>query len=439
MKVIDKVCVGCTHCMTVCPVSAIRIGQGKAKIDVDKCIDCGMCLKVCPQRAIIVNQDDFTKIYKYKYRVALIPTILIGQFSKTISESKILSIIKDIGFTHYFEVDNTADILTEESQKYQKNHKQIKPLISPFCPAIVRLIQTRFPSLVDNIINLKPAIDISAMYYRKKLMNKGIENSDIGVFYITPCAAKIAAIKNSEETQNINGVINMDFLYNKIRLALENETEEDMIENKEELTLSYTGYNWSLTNGEIEHFEGRCLAIDEIHNVIEFLESLEDGQILNVDFLELRACDESCAGGVLTTENRFVAAERIRTRSRNIRYNHKKTKEFKELQKLRRYLTENIEHGSIEAKPTMLLDENMFEALKKMEKVQRILKILPQTDCGVCGAPKCKDLATDIVQGKAKTLQCIFIQRKILRDKLMDTKDTFEITDDIWGIEKRAD
>ena len=46
---------------------------------------------------------------------------------------------------------------------------------------------------------------------------------------------------------------------------------------------------WSLTNGEANHSEGRCLAIDEVHNVIEFLEKLENEEITDIDFLELRA------------------------------------------------------------------------------------------------------------------------------------------------------
>ena len=32
--------------------------------------------------------------------------------------------------------------------------------------------------------------------------------------------------------------------------------------------------------------------------------------------LELRACDESCAGGVLTTQNRFLTVERLRKRAK---------------------------------------------------------------------------------------------------------------------------
>ena len=75
---------------------------------------------------------------------------------------------------------------------------------------------------------------------------------------------------------------------------------------------------WSQTGGGAKHFSGRCLAIDEIHNVIDFLERMETtSEVRNVDFLELRACDRSCAGGVLAVANRFLTAERIMKRSMN--------------------------------------------------------------------------------------------------------------------------
>ena len=91
-------------------------------------------------------------------------------------------------------------------------------MISSFCPAIIRLIQVKYPSLVDNIMKVNPPIDISAMYYREKLKASGIHEEQIGLFYATPCAAKIAAVKSpvGEIESAINGVININFLYNRI-------------------------------------------------------------------------------------------------------------------------------------------------------------------------------------------------------------------------------
>lgn len=135
---------------------------------------------------------------------------------------------------------------------------------------------------------------MAAFYCRRVLRDRGAHNAEIGVFYVTPCAAKIAAVKSpvGEESTPISGVINMDFIYNKISRTLRNKGElphgDDHAYSVDPDTLV-----WSLTNGEASCVNGRTLAIDGMSNVTEFLEQLENDEISGVDYLELRACDEA--------------------------------------------------------------------------------------------------------------------------------------------------
>ncbi|MDQ1769480.1 4Fe-4S dicluster domain-containing protein [Labilibaculum sp. A4] len=437
LKVVEKACIGCTHCMNVCPTSAIRVKNGIADINKNACVDCGECLNSCPVNAIIVEQDDFSQIFHYKQRVALLPTVLLGQFPDDISEKQIYSVILELGFTHVYEVDETADILTEVTKTYMQKHHQERPFISSFCPAIVRLIQVKFPALVEHIIHLKPVIDISAIFYREKLKNEGFSDDEVGIFYVTPCAAKIAAVKSpvGEDKSFIDGVINMDFIYNKVLLSIKQNKSKEL---KYELNkhISRRSIGWTLTNGEASQYSGRCLAIDEIHNVIEVLEKLENEEITDVDFVELRACDHSCAGGVLTTENRFLAIERLRKRADWYHRNKPIILEPKEIEEYRPYLLENISIKSIEPRSILSLDTDMMEAMKKMEKINRILKVLPSIDCGACGAPRCQALAEDVVQGKAKMTQCVFLQKMLTKEGLITPQESFDISENTWGVKR---
>lgn len=51
----DK-CIGCTACVGVCPVSAIKMIDGIAYIDKNICIKCGVCESVCPVDAIKIEK-----------------------------------------------------------------------------------------------------------------------------------------------------------------------------------------------------------------------------------------------------------------------------------------------------------------------------------------------------------------------------------------------
>ena len=440
---LDKdACIGCSHCMKACPTQALRVYDGKATLMPDRCIDCGNCFKACPTRAIYVKQDDWNKILSFPCRVALIPSVFMGQFPSEISVSRIYGILKELGFTHIIETESAVPIYTAAKNKYAAENPNIRPLISSFCPAIVRLIQVRFPGLVDNLIPIKAPIDITAAYIKRKLMKEGdYHEEDIGLFYITPCAAKIAAIKNpvGEEKSPIDGIINMDAVYNqvykRIKLQGKNFKEQKLPVSQ----LSADSVLTSLTNGERRLSNAHhSYSIDELHNVIEFLEKVENDEIDDVDFLELRACDQSCPGGILTCDNRFLIAERMFARARKLADRERRGEQAKdhELEEERTFLMRNIKVGEIKPRSMLILDENTSKALEKMTKINEIRAMLPHTDCGACGAPDCDSLARDIVCGNAELSDCIFIQRNLEARGSMSSDEATKILEIIWGSQK---
>lgn len=439
LKIREDLCIGCSHCMSVCPTEAIRVRNGKSWLMADRCVDCGECFRVCPVSAIIIDHDDFNYIFDYKYRIALVPAVFTGQFPEDVSMRQITSVLMDIGFTHVYEVENGVDIVKGAIQQTVKDNPDIKPLISSFCPAIVRLIQVKFPALVENIMLLKPPLDISAIHIRKTMADHGIPESETGIFYITPCAAKIAAIKDpvGEISSSITGVINMDVLFNKVYRQVKRKNIQSCTVPMGRM-LSKESRCWALTNGEASQIEGRSLAIDGIRNVTDFLERLENEEVSGIDFLELRACDESCAGGVLTASNRFLTAERLRNQ---VESNHPEEEyahpdDLAPISENKDYLLQQIGIEEVKPRSMMKLDENMSEAMKKMEKVNRIMQLLPMVDCGICGAPSCQALAQDIAQGKALPNQCIFIQKILEQKGELSLDDSIKIMQGIWGYGK---
>ena len=432
LKVNEDKCYGCTHCITLCPADAIRIRNGKAKIRKDWCVHCAVCMNACPVDAFYVEQDDFDKIFDFKFRVALVPAVMIAQFPSNVTEAEISSAMKEIGFTHIFQTEHTVDVVNAEMLEFQKKNN-LKPLISSFCPAVVRLIQVRFPSLVDNIITIKPPIDASAIFLRKKFLDEGIPKEDIGLFYVTPCAAKIAAVKSpvGEEKSSVDGVINMNFIYNKAYQVIKNKSVKGAGSKGNKLpNLGSKSIQWTLTNGEIPYMKGRCLAIDEIHNVIEFLEKVENEEITDVDFLELRACDESCAGGILTVGNRFLTVDKLRKRADLYKDIHGMPEDLEPYQE---YLRKRLTVQPVEARSMLILDEDRNRALQKMLQVQKMMCFLPGIDCGACGSPKCQSLARDIVRKEANLSHCVFIQRNMEKNKKLHGDHAIRIIEKVWG------
>jgi Na+-translocating ferredoxin:NAD+ oxidoreductase RNF subunit RnfB len=430
----EDICIGCSHCMNICPTEAIRVVRGKAHLLPNRCIDCGECYRVCPVGAIMVEQDDFDLIYRFPVRVALIPSVFTGQFPESTSPAGILQAVYELGFTHVYEVEEGVEFLLGQFRKLIAEKPGTRPLISPFCPAIVRLIQVKFPTLAGNIIRLKAPLDITALKVRHRLELEGNAPGSIGIFYVTPCAAKIVAVKSpvAEDHSGIDGVINMNFLYNKVYRILRQHRPATGLPVPS--TLSGRAVCWSLTHGEAGNIpEGRSLAIDEINNVIEFLEKVENEEIDGIDFLELRACDESCAGGILCPGNRFLTVDKLRKRASQCVSPENSQEGKGEPARVEHFLEENTRTGEIKPRSMLKLDDHVAEAMIKMKRIYELNRLLPQVDCGICGSPSCKSLAEDVVQNEAGIRQCIFIQKVMEQNGTLDQKESVEIMRSIWG------
>lgn len=437
LKFKRDLCIGCSHCTGVCPTGAIHIEDGHPILDPNRCIDCGRCYLACPVNAIYIEQDDFQAIYNYKCPVVLLPSIFSAQFPEKNSQRSILSAIYHLGFKYIYEVEKSVDVIKEVVEKIVKDNASKRPIISTFCPAIVRLIQVKFPSLIPNLLLIKPPLDSTSMYIRKNLETQGIPAEDIGIFYVSPCAAKIAAIKSpvGDKLSPVDGVINMNYLYNKVFRVIK-QGEYQLCDDEFDFhPISKRSLMWPLTGGEIYGLkDGRNLAIDEVHNVVDFLEKLENEDIDNIDYLELRACDESCAGGILCASNRFLVAERQKKRAEQKAENV--TKEENKLLNYKDYLKENISVGKVEPRSIDKLDDDISIAMRKMKKSFEINAKLPQVDCRICGYQSCKALSEAIVNGKADIRQCIFVQRMLEQTDKQTSYESINIERKIWGNKK---
>ncbi|KWW32021.1 MAG: Fe-S cluster domain-containing protein [bacterium P3] len=438
LQVDEPRCIGCSRCMKTCPTEAIRIYGGKASIQEHRCIDCGKCYEVCPAQAIAIKDDDFESIHNYPHSVALLPAVFMGQFPDEISVSRVYATLQELGFAHVMEVESAAMIYADAKNKYALSHADRYPLISSFCPAIVRLIQIKYPSLTENVMPIKVPLDLSAMYAVAELQRRGVPREEIGLFYITPCAAKIAAVKApvGEERSLIDGVINMNLLYNRVYKHIKDMGKNHQYPPQSRQRLSADAILSTLTNGERRICAAkRSYAIDGIQNVMDFLDKLENEEVEGVQFLELRACDQSCAGALLSCDNRFLCGERMYARARKAaeRERNGEMPRDREMDKYKEYLIENSLVDEVEPRSMMVLDTDISKALEKMEKIERMKVHLPQIDCGVCGAPTCEAFATDVVCQRADLHRCVFYRIHLEQTGKMQLAEGAANMMRVWG------
>ena len=395
----DK-CKGCITCMKRCPTEAIRVRNGKAKVLYERCVACGECVRLCPHQAKLASFDSFDVINNYKYKIAVVAPALYGQFNNLDDINIILNGLLQIGFDDVFEVSRAAELVTAATKKYMKHHKyQQRPIISTACPAVLELILVRFHSLADRLLPMKAPVDIAINLAREEAVKKGVKKEDIGVFFISPCPAKVFALKTGMglEKPEADGVLSIAEVYKKLLPAMKSLTEVKPLAKSGSLGLS-----WASGGGEAAGVcDVKFLAADGIENVINVLKELEDDKLQYLDFVELNACNGGCVGGVLNVENPFVAKARIRALRKNLKYTA--SEPIAEDKDESFYLWDKMP----EVKDVFRLDENRRVAMQKLAVIENVLSTLPGLDCGGCGAPSCRAFAEDVAANEVSKDECV--------------------------------
>lgn len=415
----DK-CKGCTNCIKRCPTQAIRVRAGKAHILKDLCIDCGECIRVCPHHAKYASRDSLSQIVDYKYRIALPAPALYAQFNNLEDATPILRAIPLLGFDAVFEVATAAELISEATRRLMKERNLKKPVISSACPAIVRLIRVCFPDLLENLLPINPPVEEAARLAREYAVKEtGLRSREIGVFFISPCPAKITSFKNplGMEKSNVDGAVGINDIYPVLLKIMEKGDKYNIPEAEQNSGI--IGMSWATSGGEASGIlNENSLAADGIENCMKILEEVETGTLDAVDFIELNACQGGCVGGCLTSENPYIAKSR--------------------LTKLRKYAPVSRNSIAVSGVPShflkerpiepcddvMKLADNVAEAMTRMKRMNELLEVFPGLDCGTCGAPTCRALAEDIVRGFAKEDDCVFRMKQNLAQ--LGHSDEFE-------------
>ncbi len=409
----DK-CDGRMKCLRVCPTQAIRVRNGKARMIEERCVDCGECITACPQEAIIPLTDPFGELSRFRHTVAIPSPALYAQFGREILPDKILAGLKKLGFDDAFDLASTCGEVSFAIQEYLRDHKGPKPIISNACPTVVRLVQVKYPDLVDLILPIDTPREIAAKGIKqKKSKQYGLQEKEIGTFYITPCPVKMISIKQPAEKGRsfLDGAISIADVYGPLLSAMEGVEKESYRKALESICI--LGIGWAMVGGMSRTLRLRnSLSVSGLPEIIRVFDDISRGKLKDIDFVEAYSCVQGCCGGSLTVENVYSSHNKILKLIEALEF--EKIKACPDIREVRKKYAQDyfFLKGKIEPRPLTPLDPDLSLAIRKRREKAEIYESLPKIDCGACGSPDCLAFAEDVVKGMARLEECPLIRIK---------------------------
>ncbi|OGD30580.1 MAG: hypothetical protein A2Y56_01360 [Candidatus Aminicenantes bacterium RBG_13_63_10] len=411
-KIETAKCEGRMYCMRACPTHAIRVKNGKAHLIAELCIDCGSCLGVCPSKAIVATTISLAELDRFKFKVAVASPALYTQFGLNDSPAQVSRALFDLGFDAVWEYAVDIELVVRAITDCVKKWPGPFPLISDSCPVVVRLIQVAYPSLVDQLLPTEVPREIAGREVKRRYSQElGLRPEQIAAIYITPCQAKsISILQPAEEVKSyLDGAIGISEIYNDVLFRLRKDTKKLPSDRQEGLVDSGDFFHWANPEGEFpnlspEHY----LPVTGLTDIMKVFNDVERGRLSNIEFLECHACPGGCLGGNLTVENLYAA----RSKDLHLKANMPKPPPEFEREVARRYATEDLAmRGSIKPRSMAKDVVDLRERVMRRKRAEEVLKGLPLLNCGLCGAPSCKDHSDDVAQARTEISDCVFLSK----------------------------
>lgn len=280
----SELCKACYACVRNCPVKAIKVEEGKARIVEDRCISCGSCIKVCSQNAKVVKRDVDLVLDDLKREtvVALIAPSFPASFPH-VPPFVFYEGLRRLGFAAVHEatmgVEATLPLYQEQLIKSPET------VISSYCPAIVGIITKYFPDLVPLLAPVDSAVNAAG-----KILATEYPGSK--VVFIGPCLAKKEeAVKYGGEC--IDAVLTFKELKELFKIA-KIELDTQGTPQKED---NYLPQSFPISGGLAQNLgkTEEILVVDGAHDVFEVLNALRN-QTEKPRFLDILFC-KGCIDG----------------------------------------------------------------------------------------------------------------------------------------------
>lgn len=384
-------CKDCHRCLRSCPVKAIGIKQGRARVLDDKCILCGKCVAECPQHAkrltthLPAIKDAISSGRKVVMSLA---TSFVGIVSDY-TPAQLMASIKALGFSAVEESAVGAQILALLYRSLLKDYD--KTVISSNCPVIVNMVRKYYPELVGNLAPIVSPMMANGLLLKQKY------GEDSFVVFAGSCMAKFAEQTEKRDKHAVDAVITFSQLRQWLKYAKISPDVQPYVPSP----LGNARY-FPVAGGILKSFmnhdtlDTEIIAVDGIEKCMEVFNSLAKKEIAP-RFIEAFSCVGGCIGGPASGSDQSIPVRRLKVIEFANRYKGKVTLE---IPKSLDFTCKHLPTPVVNPEPNELEIKRILQQIGKFTKAD-------EKNCGACGYNTCRAKAIAVFRGVAETDMCI--------------------------------
>ncbi len=404
----DARCRDCYRCVRVCPVKAIRIHGGQARVDAERCIVCGTCVRECPQQAKQVRSDlprVRELIRDNEIVIASIAPSYVAAFPDY-GGGLFPGLLKHLGFGMVTETAVGAEMIARATAELVSEDPASH--VTSACPALVNLISHYYPWAADKVTPFVSPMIAHARYLKQKY------GDDARVAFIGPCLAK----KFEAEQPALEGAVDAVLTYDEIRNWIDEAgvkvdqirpAELDDIPAANARLFPLEGGLARAASMQADLLRQDFAAVSGSIEIEEMLENLRDGSTIKL--FEALLCPGGCVNGPCFGYGRDVFHRRNR-----VLQHEKRTQKRSEEDAIRSAMAKVDLSTAITPAPIQ-------QPTYSEEAIRAVLaktgKLTPEDElnCGACGYHTCRDNAVAVLSGMAEHTMCIPWMRKVAERK----------------------
>lgn len=385
-------CKDCHRCLRACPVKAIGIKNGRARVLEDKCILCGKCIVECPQHAKRVNSHVPAikeAIASGRKVILSMATSFVGLFSDY-SPDQLVATIKALGFSAVEESAVGAQVLSMlYRQLLKKSHSTV---ISSNCPVIVNMIRKYYPDLVGNLAPIVSPMMANGLLLKRKY------GEDAFVVFAGSCNAKF--VEQAEKSEK--GAVDAVITFAQLRQWMNQSALQPVIEPFIPQPLGNARY-FPVAGGILKSFmnhdtlDTEIIAVDGIEKCIEVFDSLAQREIAP-RFIEAFSCIGGCIGGPASGSRQSIPLRRLKVIEYANRYKGGTTAV---------QMPDTLEFTCKYAPTPVVNPEPSENEIRLILQQTGKFTRADEKNCGACGYNTCREKAIAVFRGVAETEMCI--------------------------------